>query len=147
MISFNNADLDKPKTGRDLARIFSEDVCCQVPECGRPLTSYQGPGADLYCRKHQRQLAHNGGLAVPDKVYSFVRSTLCQECGYDADLDPRIVSIDNEVLRNTVIRTVMTVDHIDGNHNNNSSDNLQCLCARCHAVKTAVHGDNLTPRR
>lgn len=147
MISFNNADLDKPKTGRDLARIFSEDVCCQVPGCERPLTSYQGPGADLYCRKHQRQLAQNGGLAVVHKVYSFVRSTLCQECGYDADLDPRIAAIENEVLRNTVIRTVMTVDHIDGNHNNNHPDNLQCLCARCHAVKTAVHGDNLTPRR
>lgn len=147
MISFNNADLDKPKIGRDLARIFEADVCCQAPGCTRPLTSFQGPGADSYCRKHQRQLATNGGLAVAHKVYSFVRTPVCQECGYDAEKDPRIALLDDEVLRNQVTRTVMTVDHIDGNHDNNSMENLQCLCANCHAIKTAINGDTLTPRR
>lgn len=28
------------------------------------------------------------------------------------------------------------IDHIDGNHNNNSPENLQSLCANCHRLKT-----------
>lgn len=31
----------------------------------------------------------------------------------------------------------LDVDHIDGNHYNNSNDNLQTLCACCHRLKTA----------
>jgi len=30
----------------------------------------------------------------------------------------------------------LDVDHIDGNHKNNSLDNLQTLCANCHRLKT-----------
>ena len=32
--------------------------------------------------------------------------------------------------------TQLDVDHIDGNHSNNSLDNLQTLCANCHRLKT-----------
>ena len=32
----------------------------------------------------------------------------------------------------------LDVDHIDGNHNNNSLDNLQTLCANCHRLKTKL---------
>lgn len=30
----------------------------------------------------------------------------------------------------------LDVDHIDGNHKNNETDNLQTLCANCHRLKT-----------
>lgn len=30
----------------------------------------------------------------------------------------------------------LDVDHIDGNHSNNSVGNLQTLCANCHRLKT-----------
>lgn len=30
----------------------------------------------------------------------------------------------------------LDVDHIDGNHENNSIENLQTLCANCHRLKT-----------
>lgn len=30
----------------------------------------------------------------------------------------------------------LDVDHIDGDHSNNSVDNLQTLCANCHRLKT-----------
>jgi len=30
----------------------------------------------------------------------------------------------------------LTVDHIDGNHDNDDPDNLQTLCACCHNLKT-----------
>ena len=35
----------------------------------------------------------------------------------------------------------LQVDHIDGNHENNDIENLQTLCACCHAYKTLVNED------
>ncbi len=35
----------------------------------------------------------------------------------------------------------LDIDHIDGNHKNNSPDNLQTLCANCHRLKTYVNKD------
>lgn len=35
----------------------------------------------------------------------------------------------------------LQVDHIDGNHDNNEPENLQTLCANCHAVKTNIYRD------
>lgn len=36
----------------------------------------------------------------------------------------------------------LELDHIDGNHRNNQLDNLQILCANCHALKTKVDWKN-----
>ena len=36
----------------------------------------------------------------------------------------------------------VTVDHIDGNRNNNDPSNLQTLCANCHRLKTHLNGDS-----
>lgn len=33
------------------------------------------------------------------------------------------------------------IDHIDGNHNNNTLSNLQELCANCHRLKTFQNQD------
>jgi len=35
----------------------------------------------------------------------------------------------------------LDVDHIDGNRQNNSLDNLQTLCANCHRLKTKLNND------
>lgn len=35
----------------------------------------------------------------------------------------------------------LDVDHIDGDHENNSTDNLQTLCANCHRLKTKLNRD------
>lgn len=37
----------------------------------------------------------------------------------------------------------LDVDHIDGNHDNNSVDNLQTLCANCHRLKTHLNNDSI----
>ena len=35
-----------------------------------------------------------------------------------------------------ILPEMLEVDHIDGNSKNNKRDNLQTLCANCHAYKT-----------
>jgi len=35
------------------------------------------------------------------------------------------------------------IDHIDGNHSNNLSENLQQICANCHRLKTQLNKDYL----
>ena len=35
----------------------------------------------------------------------------------------------------------LDIDHIDGNRQNNSPDNLQTLCANCHRLKTKLNQD------
>ena len=42
---------------------------------------------------------------------------------------------------------MLQVDHIDGNHTNNDSNNLQTLCACCHAYKSWKNQDYLSPGR
>lgn len=48
----------------------------------------------------------------------------CEACGFVA-----------------VHRSQLDIDHIDGNHNNNSLSNLQTLCANCHRLKTQENKD------
>lgn len=35
----------------------------------------------------------------------------------------------------------MDIDHIDGNHTNDTPENLQELCANCHRLKTQLNED------
>ena len=37
--------------------------------------------------------------------------------------------------------SVLHGDHVDGNHENNSPDNLQTLCSICHHLKGLESGD------
>jgi hypothetical protein len=36
---------------------------------------------------------------------------------------------------------LLTVDHIDGDHENNEPDNCQTLCHLCHTIKTHINKD------
>lgn len=35
----------------------------------------------------------------------------------------------------------LEIDHIDGNHDNNTISNLQVLCANCHKLKTLMNNE------
>lgn len=42
----------------------------------------------------------------------------------------------------TLPSRLLHLDEIDGNHNNTVKENIQTLCAQCHADKTALNGDH-----
>lgn len=118
---------------------------CTHAGCNDFLTAYQGPGSDTLCRVHQKNLSDYGGLANAAKPYSQNKGTHCQECGYTPFTDTRVQEVEDDKLRNRLCRTLLTVDHIDGNHENNDPENHQTLCTVCHAIKTVINGDTLTP--
>lgn len=104
---------------------------------------FTGPNSNKYCRKHQLECHEYGGLAKGSKPYSFVKTTVCSKCFKDVAELPQVKAITDEVKRNIALRTLIQVDHIDGNHNNDDIDNLQGLCLDCHAVKTTINEDYL----
>jgi 5-methylcytosine-specific restriction endonuclease McrA len=68
---------------------------------------------------------------------------VCSKCGKDVAELPQVKAITDEVKRNIALRTLIQVDHIDGNHDNDDIDNLQGLCLDCHAIKTTINEDYL----
>lgn len=60
-----------------------------------------------------------------DYLYKSYKKDTCDKCGFIAEH-----------------RCQLDVDHIDGNKNNNSTENLQTLCSNCHRLKTLLEGDN-----
>lgn len=58
------------------------------------------------------------------KKYRLVKKMVCELCGFIAEHSCQL-----------------DVDHIDGNHQNNDSSNLQTLCANCHRLKTYKNRD------
>ena len=53
------------------------------------------------------------------------KKSYCEACGFVA-----------------IHRSQLDIDHIDGDHSNNSLNNLQTLCANCHRLKTHLNGDS-----
>lgn len=66
-----------------------------------------------FCRRCKKE--------VYDKPYLNHRKDYCEMCGF---VPTNMCQLD--------------VDHIDGNHINNTPDNLQTLCANCHRLKTYI---------
>lgn len=71
-----------------------------------------------------------GQLPAPLRKYIFNKyDSKCCKCGWTA-VNPYTKSIPLEV------------DHIDGNSNNNSENNLQLLCPNCHSLTSTYRGAN-----
>lgn len=98
---------------------------------------YQGQ-----CKECKNEGSRRWKDANPDKVkemnrrgnlsaapYRQFKKNHCESCNFLA-LDP----------------CQLDVDHIDGNHNNDSPDNLQTLCANCHRLKGKLNGDLGRPK-
>ena len=142
-MTLRDPNLDLLKEGTALRN--ARKTRCSIEGCENFLTAYQGPGSDTLCRYHQKNLADYGGLATTKKSYSQHRGTHCEHCGYTPLTDKRVQDVEDLKVRNRLCRTLLTVDHIDGNHENNDDENLQTLCTVCHAIKTVINGDTMTP--
>ncbi|CAL9981083.1 HNH endonuclease [Vibrio phage D69] len=82
------------------------------------------------CTVPQRtNLAWKSGLSKKDRRQLYYKK--CTGCQNESNGKPRHISNKPYVV------------HIDGNHSNNSIDNLQTLCANCHRLKTYLCGDYL----
>lgn len=140
-MSFLDRKFDLPKTGAEVDSALA--TTCRAAGCDSHLSLYKGPNSDRYCRKHQLECHEYGGLAKGSKPYSFAKTTVCSKCGKDVAELPQVKDITDEVKRNIALRSLITVDHIDGNHDNDDIDNLQGLCLDCHAIKTTINEDYL----
>ena len=140
-MSFLDRKFDLPKTGAEVDSALA--TTCRAAGCDSHLSLYKGPNSDRYCRKHQLECHEYGGLAKGSKPYSFAKTTVCSKCGKDVAELSQVKDITDEVKRNIALRSLITVDHIDGNHDNDDIDNLQGLCLDCHAIKTSINEDYL----
>lgn len=116
---------------------------CRHPGCAALVAT---PG---YCDKHQADVRQWDNAARARGRQG--RRALCTN-------DPRWRALRATVLREEVlcvmchkigrIRVATVVDHINGDAMDNDRSNLQSLCVRCHAVKTAREDGGFgNPRR
>lgn len=61
-----------------------------------------------------------------ERPWDFYRKDHCERCGFLPEHDCQL-----------------TVDHIDGNKQNNNPDNFRTLCANCHNLKSYLNKDHL----
>ena len=101
-------------------------LCCKVG-CGKgqqnkgrdPNTGKQRWGK--FCQKHNEE-AYN----YANGKYTRHKKKFCCRCGLND---------------NIIGSSILQVDHIDGNKNNNQGINLQTLCYPCHKDKTSTSQD------
>ena len=135
---------DIPKSKHERRRIIENKISCDVPSCGELISLYKGPDSDTKCREHQIQGVGYGGNAFSDRKYTYHKKHCCEHCGYNPYEDNQRFSIDdfeNEADMKRCQNKLLTVDHIDGNHENNEPDNCQTLCHLCHTIKTHINKD------
>lgn len=87
-------------------------------------------------------LAKNAGF---DSVAEYTSATTgYRKKFYCENIDSRLGYKCTTTIVNMVI---LDVDHIDGDPSNHNPANKQTLCKCCHAFKTYVNGDHLSPGR
>lgn len=126
---------------------------CTVPGCNDDVTIYKGAGESLYCRYHQMMLIENGGLAKPNRPYTFWKKYTCQNpnCNYSPWEDKRFDEIEDPKIKHQAQRATLICDHIvkqelaeklgwdfDKIH---GPENIQTLCQICDKIKSAKSGD------
>ena len=115
-------------------------MCIICPNCGKTLTKKQSKYCSnkcqqMYLRNQYIQRWKQGleiGLKGQFGISKYIREYLlnkhnykCQKCGW-GEINP---------YTNT---SPLEIHHIDGNHLNNSENNLQVLCPNCHSL-TETH--------
>lgn len=136
---------DKPKSFSLLKSQLRYVPVCRLEDCSNPLTIFEGPGSDSYCRDHQLQLVEYGGMGKADRPYTFYRGWVCECCGYDPREDPQFDDIEDPFHKLRCMRGVMHGDHLERKSDGGAdiAENIQTLCCRCHMIKTYKEKDYL----
>lgn len=145
MAKLRDPEKDKLKSFSLLKQQLRYTPVCRLEDCCEPLTDYEGPGSDSYCRKHQLDLVEYGGFGKADRPHTFYRNWVCEECKYDPRKDPQFDDIEDEFHKLRCMRGIMHGDHqvrkSDGGAD--TADNIKTLCCRCHMIKTYKEKDYL----
>jgi hypothetical protein len=102
---------------------------CAIEDCNNPRDNAGNGNYHILCSSH-----HKAKYRMADWDYKIYRKDYCE------NIDGRI---GYKCTSTIVMDAQLTVDHIDGDNENNQLNNLQTLCFNCHAVKTRINGDNL----
>lgn len=124
---------------------------CTAPGCTESVTIYKGTGESIYCRDHQLQLIENGGLAKPNRPYTFWKKHTCEWCDYDPWKDSRFDRLTDPKKKHQAQRATLICDHIVKQElaeklgwayeKIHGPDNIQTLCQICEKIKSAEDGD------
>jgi|TARA_B110000908_G_scaffold100242_1_gene118287 5-methylcytosine-specific restriction endonuclease McrA len=139
-------DLSK-KSPRKLKQQIEAGVSCTVEGCNMPLTQKTGPGQDMLCRKHQKNLREFGGTGRLDRPHTHHRKWTCDECGKNIQEEVRkkfpLIEEEDPALFSRMCRNRIIGDHIvrkvDGGPD--TEENIQSLCLDCNSDKTILAED------
>ena len=112
-----------------------------------PLTQKTGPGQDMLCRKHQKNLREFGGTGRLDRPHTHHRKWTCDECGKNVQEEVRkkfpLIEEEDPALFSRMCRNRIIGDHIvrkvDGGPD--TEENIQSLCLDCNSDKTILAED------
>lgn len=138
---------DKLKSGYMIKKQRMEDKRCIVDGCGKPITTWIGPGDKTLCRAHQLDQREYGGMGRKDRLWTFSREWTCSWCGYNPKEDPWFndpsIQWESEVHKHQTMRGMLVGDHIIRQADGGSHDkeNVKTLCQNCNCKKTNLKKD------
>jgi predicted nucleic acid-binding Zn ribbon protein len=99
-----------------------------------------------YCSRECRSVFKvegwlNGSISASNKhgLASWARVLVLEAAGYQCEYEIDGVRCNENRLNPTNDRSILQIDHIDGNWRNNHRDNLRAICPSCHAT-TPTYG-------
>jgi hypothetical protein len=132
---------DKRKSRSAIEKQLAEGKSCVV--CGKPITQMMGPGSDRLCRKHQLEsVEYKNGQGKASRPYLFHRGTSCVICGYSPAEDPEVIKYKDqldEVEYSRMLRSLLEVNHKNGDHNDNRPENCETVCTKHHRIISIVN--------
>ena len=146
MATIRDLKKDQSKSNAVIKEQVARGATCMLEDCCEPLSTYDGPGSNLLCRKHQLECVEYGGMGKPERPYTFYRGWVCTCCGYDPREDElRFGHVENEYDKIRAMRGVMHGDHIKlkSQGGSDTQDNINTLCVLCHMAKTYTEKDYL----
>jgi 5-methylcytosine-specific restriction endonuclease McrA len=135
--------MPRKKLIKPISKIMDTARKCKIPGCGNDITVFTGVCSDSLCDFHLSKDQSRGGMGRLNKPHTYHREFICDICGVDFREHDSIRDIQDEELKNRLLRAIMVGDHIkrrvDGG--DDSKENIQSLCRNCDSIKTILHED------